>query len=466
MANNGFRIAGSFFVSKAGYDTNDGGRDTPWLTLNKAIENGAGVLGAGSYLAPTAGMNPYTGASWTADGLVKVIGDGATRNTQIGGSQYCVYTGIYYDKFGGFGFHGVYSGVNTYNRCIFKVVSENASADNSSGQFPGGNDEYTNCIFVNINGGGNWKFTNCLFFNCTITQSNLLKQCYLDPTTSVVTAEASQCNVDKRAQPASQQGIRIAGGGFGLATPGGISELPGFNSLAKEDWSLLRSSPHISLGIGPDYLRFANTLFVESTGTTGDVCTVLNTQFRFASSQQVVRLLSISGAPDALLFNAQGGLVRKPDSNGNGFSQLVTRRVNYSDISQEVTGIRMFAGLNFDTDYPTLQSQILLANPSVFNNNVVTFGNGASQTARRNPNRLTYRMRWSTLVDPDEANPDHWVSGTKWIEFEWNTKPVWNQGQQLGNGNPDFSPTGSGNTNVVARWLQLEITIRDDYFSH
>lgn len=461
---NNFRLEANYFISKAGNDNNAGNDpNAPWASINKGFATRARVVvGTGVYKF-TVIPNIYTDQFiYLADGTVKLIGDSATRFFDVGGSQGCSYTGFYFDKFGGFSTHGIYAGPNNYDRCIMKVISDNAASANSKGSV----DVFTNCVLINWNGEADqWKFKNCLFFNCTITNCASLAQCYLDPTTSIKTGNASQCNVDPRAAIGSNYGLSINGGSFGYTSTGGVSGLPQFNSLAREDWSLQKNSPHIALGIGPAQYRYSNTCFLEFNGTPGDFCNTINTQLRFAGSGSVVRLKAITTSPDALTFNNQGGMVRISNSNGNGYSQFVTQRIPFSDISQEVTVINIFAGLNIDTDAVALESQISLAAPSPYNNNAPDYNNWSSGSAGRNPNRLTFRARWSTLIDPDVDNPDHWVSGASFIEFEWGSKPTWIQSQLLGNGNPAFNPNDSAAVGIVARFLQIEVTIRDNYFS-
>ncbi|WP_216726073.1 hypothetical protein [Hymenobacter siberiensis] len=488
MANSFQQVANNgYYVSKSGNDADTGSADAPiasFLTLRgKGMNPDVGstqIIGTGQYnwfLRSQALVNGQFSAGWSqmnADGIVKINGRSeemtylASSRSRLQDFYFQQATGY---NFGETGDINTYS-YNAYTRCIFKVLPQYAASANSTTS----NDlRFYDCIFFNVNlaplvsaGGypGNLSlvsFTRCIFINCVVQDSANVSFSYVDSTSSISTRAATNNNVDPRCLVANGFGLNVAAAGFSLASTRGISALPGFNAPVKEDFTLTAGSAHIANGIGPEHLRYANTFFMEFLGGTGELATLTNLRLAAASSAARVPLAEISMGANSFGVNNQGGVVLIPNSNGDGFATLTTNRIPFSDIPLEMTVMRLIAGLNFDTDFPGTEAQISLAAPHIFNNNVPDYSNGTSGSAGRNPNRLTYRMRWSTLTDPNINDPSNWVTGATFIEFAWNQKPLFNQATLIGNGDPSYNTASP--SNVYARFYQLQVRLRNNYYS-
>lgn len=458
---NSFQKEGQIYVSKATpTGQGNGTRDFPYANMTQS-SSGANVVGTGVYYIPFNNNNDRgtDRFSCIADGVVKIIGNATAKQTL---SLYEV--NIYDASMEQFlGIHWV-SNANSgaeLSRTVIKMipggmVNNVSSADASI---------YTDCILYNFDANGipGDVYTRCIFINCTIRSAANVSGCYLDPNSSVVAAAGTNNNVDPATNVDAGKGLSIGGAPLSKFTPNGISVAPGFNSVVKEDFSLRKESPHLVAGIGPSHLRYSNTFFVEFDGGTGELVNASNTRLVAAGSSARTPLADVTTGVNSFTINSQGGMVLVPNSNGDGFATLVTNRIPFSDIPLEMTVVNIIAGLNFDTEYPGTESQISLASPHIFNNNVPDYSNALSGSAGRNPNRLTYRMRWSTLTEPDISDPSHWVTGATFVEFGWNQKPQFNQATLIGNGDPAFNVAAA--SNVFARWYQLQVRLRNNYYS-
>ncbi|QKG57015.1 hypothetical protein GKZ68_10480 [Hymenobacter sp. BRD128] len=466
MAHN-FRIATTgtgVYLSKAGDDANSGTADAPIKTLSRlATFNQTGsatsVIGTGTYVLPSDWNGRF--GTFFADGIVKILGDTQTTAQLIAANGSYVHN-VIFDKFAGFGFRpNPYDGDCQYFACIFKVLPDFAGQVNSSAT---SNTSFFDCILYGVNADlGKSNFSRCLFINCTITVSSV-SDSYIDSTSAIAAQSASNNNVDPGCNTAAGRGLNVAGAGWSLTSPSGIHALPLFNSLVKEDYTLRASSPHILTGIGPAQYRYANSFYVEYTGSAADTASLANTHLRATGTNVVVPLLDITTGSEALEVNSQGGLVLQATTTSDGMASLTTGRIPFADVADEMTVMLLKAGLNFDTSYPALESQFNFNQPEIFNNNVPDFSNYAPGTAGRNPNRLSYRMRWSTKLNPnaDLANVSDWITGTKFIEFEWNQKPLWNPATGVGNGEAGYDPATG--VPIQCTYYQLAISLRNNYY--
>ncbi len=470
MAHN-FRIAvyNGWYVGKAALSGSaNGTADAPYGDVMSIFYNtpnpdagSSSVIGTGVYYWPTRGARLVNGdyarpwGNLYADGFVKVIG-------QMG-EQTCLaaarssFSNFYFQQALGYSFG--YDRVS-YNGCIFKVNSANANSANSTGT---GALSFSDCIFYNVNipAGGNHYFTRCLFFNCTIACASVTFS-YINSTSAIAAAAASGNNVDPGCDTTASKGLNVNGAGWTTASAAAVSLPPLFNSLAKEDYTLAQNSPHLRLAIGPTKYRFANSYYFVFTGGEGDAVTTNNCYLKSAATGAIVNLTSVTGSPNAFDVNAQGGLVIRPSSSGDGTATIVTDRIPFSDITQRMVFMNMIAGLNMDSNYPA-SGTFNLAMPEPFNNNVPDYSNGALYAAARNPNRLSYGMRWSTLNNPLVINDADWYLGAEITEFEWLSQPLWNAGSpNVGNGNSAYSGAAVQQY-VDCNWYQLYIRLRNNY---
>ena len=472
MANN-FRIGlsgtGGCYVSKATISGSaNGSADLPFPDIINIFYNAPNadtgaqsVVGAGTYFWPNRGarvVNSEYVRPWSvlvADGFVKIIGLAYEITTISATKSYL--TSFYFQQAIGYDFG--YSQC-TYNSCIFKVNVANASSSNSTGS---GGIGFSDCIFYNVNigAGGGHNYTRCLFFNCTIACSNITFS-YIDRNSAISAGTATNNNVDPGCDTAANKGLNINGAGWTTVSAGAVSQDPQFNALAKEDFTLRQGSPHLRLGIGPARYRFANSYFFVFTGGDGDAVTTQNCYLKSAATGAIVPLVSVTGSPNALNVNAQGGITIVPSNSGDGTATIITDRIPFSDITQRMVFMNMIAGLNMDSAYPA-GGTFNLGMPEPFNNNVPDYSNGAVGSAGRNPNRLSYGMRWSTLNNPLVINDVDWYLGAEIPEFEWLSQPLWNSGTpNIGNGSAAFNGS-TGVQFVDCNWYQLYIRMRNNY---
>ena len=460
----------TYFFSKSGPNPSAGVNGDPNGAVGdpnqfRGGQTGTIIIGTGSWQWPILSNPDYTVQHHClADGVVKLLGDRTSRFQYIGKAGFSM-NDFSLEQFAGYHFQTT-AGTADYNRCVIKVLPDFGLTENSTFF---GTVNFTDCILFNVNftavclAGGN--FNRCLFFNCTFGAAALtMNYCYIDPLTSAWATSATRNNVDPGCNTDNSKGLRIGSATvYSRNTPQGISALPGFNAQSKEDFTLRKDSAHIINGIGPTHLRYANTFFMEFLGGTSEPATISNLRLAAANSAARVPLSDISTGANSFEVNSQGGVVIIPNSNGDGFATLTTGRIPFSDIPLEMTVMRIIAGLNFDTDFPGTEAQVSLAAPHIFNNNVPDYSNGVSGSATRNPNRLSYRMRWSTLTDPNVSDPSHWVTGATFVEFGWNQKPQFNQATLIGNGDPTFNLSAAAN--VYCRFYQMQVRLRNNYYS-
>ncbi|RIY06451.1 hypothetical protein D0T11_18600 [Hymenobacter rubripertinctus] len=244
-----------------------------------------------------------------------------------------------------------------------------------------------------------------------------------------------------------------------------INAEPFFNKPEKQDFTLRLESPHLSRAIGPKHLRYAASFYFGTEAAENETITgggAGNTRLVGTADGQNVSLISASG----LTRNAQAGLIVKPNSGGNFIGQIRSGRIRMGDVPIRLKAVRYAGGLNMNTDFPGTESGFQANQPEVFNNNVPKYTQPSAGSSGRNPNRLTYQMRWSTLPDPDAAADSDWQLNAVWLEFEWNQPPIWNNNPAVpkGNGSPDFDNLNPANTAVVALWVQMAVRVVNNYY--
>jgi len=476
-----FRSAGSYYVSKAGRADGPATPDDPRLALTGQEEGQDIVLGTGVYQWPTSfnyNRLGYGNGSLRADGRVVVLGDGHSRYQGLAGGGVRL-TGLRFEQFAGFQFRdGPWC-----SQCEFEVLPAFAGSPNSGITSA----VFEDCVFRNVHfsndqtagltygqGGnlGDATFTRCLFFNCTFTSpARYLTQCYFDPTTRgwggtpgttfSYPSGATGNNVDPAADPAQGYGLRLDAQPAGLASPQGLSVPPLFNALGYNDFSVQPGSPHLAAGIGPRQYRQAATYLLHGPAA-GQPVGADNADFRRLADGQAVALL-----PAAPAFTTAGGalvLDLGSAAGATGTGRLRTGAIAHAaGLPREISYIQTLSGSNFNTSYPSDTTAPEVTQPEVFNNNVPDASGFEPGAAGRNPNRLSYRLRWSTLpTAPDPTADAGWALGGAWVECEWNARPLYNPQNNVGNGCPDFDPATA--RPVICTWYQLEVVLTNAYY--
>jgi hypothetical protein len=469
-----------FYISKAGL-AGDNGLAYRGSRLNPlpgvaeflaATPGGSvGVVGTGQYAWGTTFANGSFGTinhELVADGTVRIFGDGRTRFAPFVNAS-ARLTGLTFEQFGGFNFrYYVYSNPITYSQCVFKVLPEFADQPNASAD---GLVAFDDCVFVNVHfaRAGESTFTRCLFFNCSFDNPTYAaRYCYFDATTRGAVLDGPRQgeqpsawgnNVDPRADLAQGYGLRLNAGTPGYASPGGLSADPLFNAPADDDFSVRAGSPHLAAGIGPRHLRQAATYRVQAPAA-GQLAEAANTSFAPVGGGAAVGLLGTSGPVEG---TQAGALAMRPAAEASGPVRLRTDRIRHSPgLPRELSYMQALGATNFNASYPALESQLNPNAPEVFNNNVLAASQYAAGEAGRNPARLSYRLRWSTLPSPRLDHPEDWATGTELVECEWNARPLYNPATNVGNGRPEF--VAAEGRPIICTWYQLEVSLTNTYF--
>jgi hypothetical protein len=483
MAHNFRRTGGrgaDTFIGKAGIPaTANGTRDNPFATL--AAYNGGPndqIIGAGVY--SDVGIIDYGTKKILGDGKVVFKGDGTGtfismandhlfEDIEIRDYEYLIY--------------------NQYENChMLRCILRNGK-----GHFFNGNSNFgytlIDCIAINavceLSGQGQIApgvaaVRNSLFLNGSVldfqdaANINFPSNCYFDSSSKLIQQSGSylpqRCNIRGPLQIAGVLYASLADAAVAYpaltTTLGNYSQDPRFNKPESEDFTLRLDSPHLNAGTGPSHLRFATSFYVEMIGgaSVGDLVTAQNCQLRStANPLVVVAVLETNG----LLWNSQGGISIKANTNGVYEGYILFDKIRISDVPQKIIRWRIIAGLNFNTDYPGTEptDNQQSANPDVYNNNVVDYSNYSSGAAGRNPNRLTEQFRWSNNPLPGVGPSDtsDWVTGGTFVEFEIDSAPEYNLSGYVGNGMPNFDPVQA--LPVVARWIQPRVKLRNNYYS-
>jgi len=476
-----FRKSGNFYISKAGDPGGNGNPDYPKRELSGNEDSIRVVLGTGTYQWPTAfiyGRQGFNNVYMQADGRVVVLGDGQTRYQWLTAGG-CAFEDLRFEQFVGFQFAQSPSNPPTYRRCEFAALPATAGSANSGVI---GGCTFEDCVFENVhfsngqtpglgfNQGGDPSgalFTRCLFFNCTFgSAARVLRQCYFDPYTvgwgsdqPQYGTEATGNNVDPAADLGQGYGLRLDNQPVGHLWPRNLSQPPRFNAPQQHDYSVQAGSPHLAADIGPRQYRQGRS-FVVQAPTAGQLADPATTRFVPADGDDPVALLSVAGVLEG---SEAGALAIRAAASPDGTASLRTGRVRHSaGLPREISYLQTLGGNNFNTSYPALESQLNPNAPEVFNNNVPDLGAYPAGHAGRNPNRLSYRLRWSTLPDPRLDHPEDWATGTELVECEWNARPLYNPATNIGNGRPDFV-VAEGRP-IICTWYQLEVGLTNLYY--
>jgi hypothetical protein len=497
MANN-FRLTGTYYVSKDGSDANSGlTADLPKLTVQAALTlvatGGTIIVGAGVYREALAKAS-NTAASFTirADGHVVFEGDGVnafTLSSSNAGSPITVNLTVI--------------GVEVRNYAmLFAVNSQSANVINfiwsnciiksplrSDGTASVGNATcrhfLTNCIAINTNfnhttgtaNGG--SIIDSILINVDF-QNNArcgdLRGTYVDPTSFVmmysVTAAVGTCNYNN-----------IEGG---IAWPTATAVTTGtYQDIAGNyyDLTIATSTGSGTIGdpFGRPYTAVASFPFAAHRALYPTINTysfdadplfndAANLNFTLQSSSPHIlanhNYRNIGGT-DIAVYKAADGTwtltnldligdaitIAVGQTSGTALSEPI--EVQWP-IVKGLSKLEFTGGLEFSKS---------ITGGLTGNNNVPAVNDYVAATQGAKPARLTVRMRFSTQeIEP--ATSGEWDNGGYWTAgdyevFELNAKPkIDSQGK--GNGNPDYIET-TALGDVLASWVQIEVTLRDDY---
>lgn len=496
---NNFKLRGDYYVSKAGNDSNDGlTPDTPKRTiqagLNLMTTTGRTlVIGSGEY-------NETINRTFTFTGTVNIVSDGTviisgnslntfTLGVSSSGTTVTLssivfknYSSISFTSLGVSGTFGgtfnlnsctIYTKIQTFNLNVHiglqmaitncKLISGSMSFETYSSSRL----SFNYCIFINyqITNAIINNITNC-YFDKTSTVNGLLSNLIFNynniqgliimPIASTVTSGVIQDTYGRYydlsiatstgdgtiGNPYGRPYTNGAGFGFSAhrtayptfnASSSAVD--PGFNNILKQDFSLQSSS--FMVGRASDFINNIGGTYVatrlNASGSTFSGSNATTDNFVFNSGDYVISGSAVTGSvTSAPIFISS--------------SAKVIQEINYN-------GLLAF---NKDTTAPT--------GSNVNVPDVLTYTSASNQPGA-NPDRLTYYMRWTTgssqpVSDAQWENGGLWPAGS-FNAFEWNTKPsVDFLGR--GNGDQNFNIVNTP-TYVKATWIQLRVSLRNDY---
>lgn len=467
---NDFRINGLKYVSGAGIPGNPGTKDLPLHTVpvfsgpnagNAGVSSDFYIIGTGQYVVDNLGH--LSGRSFIADGYVK-FNAGVTKNFAYSHGSYPKMRNIHFQGYTG---NVLRAGGNVlasyeFTDCIF----EDCNFDTGAWIF----NIFVDCIFINCRGSiahvmapnGTYTIRRCLFINSPMkigpdagtSGGNTLQDCYSDSAMifpAAVVPYVQNCNL--------QGNPDLAG------VNGNINADPMFNNKDLYDFTLRRNSPHLVKGIGPATLRMGNGFYLR--GEPGDITANSGHYFESTTTNEQFPIYDTFN----MVATMQNGQLRMKVKQfvGGPMVAYVKVAVRVSDVPIGITYNNFVTGLNFNTSYPAIESQFEANNPPALNNNVPDSENYVSGHAGRNPNRLTYRVRWSTKDEPKVTTVTDWITGNVRPIMEWKAVHKYNPVSLTGSGDPLFklTPTDVADNpiDIVATWLDMEIVLTDKYFS-
>ena len=440
MANN-FRQVGNYYVSKSGSDSNSGtSPNAPFLTPFHNLA-GTTIIGAGFYNVSInfSSMN----INYNGDGIVILNSDG-TPSFVISNGQTLSFNGIIIKNF------------------------DNSTSNSISGGFLGTLLQFTNCTLINCVFSGmyyNVQFTNCTLINCDfslITQGyTVFNGCTVINSiiNNVYTFINSYCNqsttlymygsissfdynningkINFPTGPNAGTNITLAQQktNYPSYNVNSFDLNPQFNNISKLDFSYAINSPNLNKGQG-------SVINIGSTNYGKGLYSISSNE-----------LNPINGAiVNNLVLNGNDYIL-----SGATYGTVTTTPIAIASYVAEVQKINYLGYLFFDKSF---------SGGTDNNSNVPDYSTYLSgdTSGGGNPDRLSYRMRWSTSLIIPTVNND-WdngglISAGSMIEFEWGQKPLIDVSGR-GNGNPAFNKVTA--MPIGARWIQIEVTLRNNY---
>lgn len=437
MANN-FRITGDIYVSKAGSDSNAGtSPDAPKASLAAALaiivagSTNRIVIGAGTYEESIVRVGVAITINLTGDGNVIIRGDGTnTFNlTNVTGTSSNITIANYatFTATTGLAFTG----------CTFRDIT-NCGTINGAHSFN---------KYINFNNGSTQTSvlptcTSSIFINST-WRTNQFTNNYINGFSQVMTSNTGAvafiyCNLMGKVKVGSTgtyDTYENTKANFPNSFNGCINTPPLFNDSAKEDFTLQASSPHI--GAANDGTNIGGTNY-------GKPFSVLGSPEWASSNGAIFENVSLSGYD--IVINA-----------GSSFGRITSAPMLVSSNPVVINNINYFGLLLFNKSK---------AGGSDTNKNVpdANMFSGGDASGYGNPDRLTIDMRW-TNTDSAPAQDSDWINGFllpagSFGKFIINTQPTVDNNQR---GNGELNYAVNIQNLIVATWVQLRVTLRNDY---
>jgi hypothetical protein len=473
MAHN-FKIStGTRYASKMGNDANPGTQLLPKKTpagMQAGANGGTFVFGTGNWNNENVGSVANSNQQiWLADGVVVFSGTGTFFNAP--GFRGNIFIGFAFENF----LESFIGNGNQLRQCFFR----NTALNIWQGTY--GADSFRDNVLINTNYKRSTQTANPTYINRCLWMKNsiadlrigsgnfLVTKTYFSPETLLITdrpALFTDCNI--RCNSLTVNGVEYPNLAAAKAVdptwfPGCINANPQFVDETTENFTLKPNSPHLPLGIGPNYLRLGSGFYLKGSASA------VTADSHYIENAATLEQFPIYYA-DNITASVESGRLRLKviESVSGSFIGVYRVKIKISETAQQLSRLNLVAGLNFDTDFPSAENLFDSNNPETLNNNVPNRFNYTSGAAGRNPNRLDYLMRWSTKDNPDINVPSDWITGANKLIFEWNTIPQYNPVSQIGNGDPTYLPGAAGEDapmSIIAKWIDLEIQIMNNYYS-
>lgn len=483
MANNFRILTKDYYISPNGHDANDGlTPDTPIKTLGQLpttyAATGNVVFGAGTYQI-AGNYSDSKDGDWFADGVVNVLGDGSNTFKTGGnstGNKRTMYDFII-ENWLSYQQNGTLSNGTHMERCkvkdvvTFSFICRPTYASNFKYNI------IVNVDNCNLRGGGNPNiynnvFINCLeiynaeyaeawikgeFYNNYVDQASNIKietpgDFYNNNIQGTLQFEAIKYAIqDQLTGTPQDNGYAVgvewlteanltANGylgtviGWDVAVATCMNRDPLFNNAAREDFSLQDTSPHIGAGSDGTNIGGTDVAITKYVGIDAEI-DAPDSRTNLVGTNE----LSVDAGDSGTLRTAPIAIT--PDAN----PRMISGKIDY------------IGTLYFDK---LVAGGTASQNKDVPDSNLFT---GA--VAGANPDRLSYKMRWSMSATAPTQDA-HWdngglVSEGVFTDFEWNQTPLVDS-NGVGNGNPGYDNINS-RFKVTARYIQIEVTLRNNF---
>ena len=466
MANN-FREIGDWYISKTGNDGNSGlTPDLPKRTLltDYTAAGDLIVVGSGLYQEDIGKSLGQGGHIYEGDGLVVFNGNGIYEiiNGGAAGGLSQIFINIIITNY------SVRSSNNARTYDFRQCLIENVLATTSTHLFTCNQSILINVNFSNASSGA--SILSSIFISSSVF-SSIFKNNYVDIDSVIKCTNISPSNFrnnniqgtilldatkyaiqDQLIGTPQDNGYAVGVdwlteanlttngysgtiSGWDIAVSTCFNRDPQFNNVSKLDFSINTNSPH--------FQNAENA--IDNIGGTNVGQGFYGTDDEWNISMEALQDANITGISDRILASGTSGKITSAPIQTPGGILLTPIVINY------------VGALIFDSDE---------AGGTSGNQNVPDSINYNSGDAGRNPNRLSYEMRWTTSAtkptqDSDWTNGGYISAGT-WANFEWNQQP---RIDNLGRGNGDASYNQLNNQSIEFIWYQVRVTLRNNYAS-
>jgi hypothetical protein len=443
MAHN-FRLAGTFYVSKAGNDANDGlTKDTPKATINAALglvsaANQTIIIGTGVYEEAIA--RPGNGTTLRADGNVKIRGNGSNSFSITSANQQ--YIDITFENYATV---NLATGTNA-TRCTFLNIA------NFTGTIA-----LVYCIIINCTqpSGGSVSSSWCIWINAYARLSGCQNSYFNSASTYrfVGGSNHNYCNIMCNIILAN--GITYAdlaaykadvNNTFHVAS---FNLPPKFNNVYKYDFTLQYDSPHI-LAAADGVSNIGGTSYAKVSDMFNDPEWKIANGAVYSTNNGTATTTNLANAD--IVYDGQDLVL----AAGRTMGYVIAAPVKVAPNPQTLNGVNL-NGIGY---YNKSALNGSLMNDNVPDADAYPAATTPVGAAGQSPDRLSYGLRF-TADDTQPGSDVDWVNGYMgqagaFVLLEPFGKPFMNT-NGIGTGSALFDPSVGVELSVV--WVQPKITL-------